>query len=520
MKNMTAGSDVSEHLHHESAAREAANGRLAAYGLVAPLPRPSPALVHGSIHPADVRPGDPVAARTRPSVARDRRDVPVQVWRLSPLGVELVRPAALGAVQVGTRIDLAIQIGNDRTTFTGLEVAAVHEERGRTLLAARWRDADELRGDRARRRLGARWACQPDYLPTGIAPGAVRYGDFVHFRIAEISKTGMQLLTSMRNKFLVPGATFEATCAFPTLEQVKIAFRVVQARLVEDGRKQALSLGVTWEAQGDRAAEVIGQYLLQFGPGASPEQLRAEGFRVRSTSVAFDFGSVRTEEEYAEVLALRRLAYIHAKKVAPDASPEQMGDEFDARSRIITARYRGRLIGSTRVVFARSETDRLKHDDYVELPAWLPPRTEIIESSKTCTHPDFRGNDLFYSLLKHMALVTFQARRRWLLMSCTDGLRPLYKKLGCKDVGVTYVHPTMGIKHHVMIGDVLSMLVGGMNPIAWNLAIGPDLWRYAKRCGVIPRSAWLEVKIRLIQLLKPVAMLVDARSRRRQERRR
>ena len=40
---------------------------------------------------------------------------------------------------------------------------------------------------------------------------------------------------------------------------------------------------------------------------------------------------------------------------------------------------------------------------------------------------------------------------------------------------------------------------------------------YAKRCGVIPQSAWLEVKVRLIQLLKPVALLVDALARRRAE---
>ncbi len=518
MKNTTAWADVSEQHHLGGLSSDMAIGRASAYGAVAPLPTQGRALVHGNVQPADVRPGDPVAARARLSSARGQPDVPAQIWRLSPLGVEIVRPPALASVESGARIDLSLRIGQDRATFTGLEIASVHQERGRTLLAARWRDADEARGDRARRRLGARWSCQADYLPTGIAPGAVRYADFVHFRIAEISKTGMQLLTSLRNKFLVPGTTLDATVAFPTLEQVKIAFRVVQARVVQDDSKEALLLGVTWETQGGRAAEVIGQYLLQFGPGASPEQLRAEGFRVRSTSLAFDFGSVRTEEEYGEVLALRRTAYIHAKKVSPDATPEQMGDEFDARSRIVTARYRGRLIGSTRVVFARTENDRLKHDDYVELPDWLPPRTEIIESSKTCTHPDFRGSDLFYSLLKHMALVTFQARRRWLLMSCTDGLRPLYKKLGCKDVGVTYVHPTMGIKHHVMIGDVLSMLVGGMNPIAWNLAIGPELWRYAKRCGVIPRSAWLEVKVRLIQLLKPVAMLVDARARRRAER--
>jgi hypothetical protein len=519
MKTVTAWDDVSDGLHLHTSMREAANGASGAY-LSVPQRSATRASVHGSIHPADVRPGDPITARARLSSARERGELPVQVWRVSPLGVELVRSGVLADVRAGDRIDLGLRIGYDSTRFTALEISAVHEEHGRTLAAARWCDADEPRGDRARRRLGARWRCQPEYLPTGIAPGAVRYGDFVHFRVAEISRSGMQLLTSLRNKFLVPGTTLDATCAFPTLDQVKISFRVVQARVVEDGGKRSLLLGTTWEAQGTHAAETIGQYLLQFGPGASPDQLRAEGLRVRSTSRAFDFGSVSSEEEYAEVLALRRLAYVHAKKVAPDSPLENMGDEFDARSRIVTARYRGRLVGSTRVVFAKTDGDRLKHDDYVQLPDWLPPRTQIIESSKTCTHPDFRGSDLFYSLLKQMAIVTLGAQRRWLLMSCTDSLRKLYKKLGCVDVGVTYVHPTMGIKHHVMLGDVLSMVVGGMNPIAWNLAVGPDLWRYAKRCGVVPRSRWLELRIRLIQLLKPVALLVDASMQRRAERRR
>lgn len=517
MNTVTAWADVGEQVHLGAAVRDAANGRTPRAATL-PTRTASKASVHGSIHPADVRPGDPIVANVRLSELRDHEEAPVQVWRVSPLGVELVRAGALADAGPGTRIDLTLRVGHDLASFRALEIASTHEERGRAIVAARWRDADERRGDPAQRRIGARWRCQEDYLPTGIAPGAVRYGDFVHFRVAEVSRSGMQLLTSLRNKFLVPGATLDATCSFPTLEQVKISFRVVQARVVEDGTKQLLSLGVTWEAQSARAAEVIGQYLLQFGPGATPEQLRSEGFRVTSTSRAFDFGNVTNEEEYREVLALRKLAYVHAKKISPDANEDQLGDEFDAISRIVTARYRGRLVGSTRVVFARTDADRLKHDDYVKLPAWMPPRTEMIESSKTCTHPDFRRSDLFYSLLKQMAIVMLQSGRRWLLMSCTDALRPLYKKLGCTDVGVTYVHPTMGIKHHVMMGDVVSMMAGGMNPIAWNLAIGPELWRYAKRCGVIPQSAWLELKIRLIRLLKPVAMLVDAAARRKTER--
>ncbi len=510
MKTTTAWADSNDNV-----LLGAANARPAEYGAVTPVPGRMRVPVHGSVQPADVREGDPISARVRLASARAAADVEARVWRISPLGVEIVKPPALAGLSDGAAIDLALRIGADLVQVRSLEITSTHEERGRKLLAARWSDAEAARGDPSCRRIGARLRCEPQYAPTGIAPCAVRFDDFVHFRITEISKTGMQLVTSLRNKYLVPGSTFVGTCSFPTLEQVKVEFQVVHTRVVREGVKEFLTLGVTWRGDGARSAEIIGQYLLQFGPGATPEQLRAEGFRVRSTSRAFDFGNVQSEADYREVLALRRAAYVHAKKVSPDATDEQMGDEFDLRSRIVTARYRGRLVGSTRVVFARTDSDRLKHDDYVTLPSWLPPRTEIIESSKTCTDPEFRGSDLFYSLLKHMAIVTLQAGRRYLLMSCTDALRPLYGKLGCADVGVTYVHPTMGLRHHVMMGDVVSMVGGGMNPVVWNVAIGPELWAYARRCGMIPTSPWRTAKVRIVRLFRPLAFLITRQARRR-----
>jgi predicted GNAT family N-acyltransferase len=284
---------------------------------------------------------------------------------------------------------------------------------------------------------------------------------------------------------------------------------------VDDGGKPALSLGVTWEAQGARAAEVIGQYLLQFGPGATPEQVRAEGFRVRSAGRAIEFGYVKSDEEYREVLALRRMVYAHAGKISPDTRDEDMGDAFDLQSRIITARYRGRLVGTVRVSFPRSESARLNHEDYCEeLPASLPPRTEIVEVFKFCTHPDFRRSDLFYSMVKQAALVAIQSRRRFVLMSCTDQLQSVYKRLGFRDLDVSYVHPVMGLRHHLMLAEIAASLSGRMNPILWNVAGGPELWAFAKLCGVVSDGPWRNVRMHMLRAFKPLAFLADLQMRR------
>lgn len=486
------------------------------------LPRPTPIRslgprdpVHGVVAPADVRAGDPVSAHVR--LPREPREVTAQVWRISPLAVEIVRTLPLASLAVGDRVDLTLRLGASVTTFPSLAVTALRSERGRDLLALRWSGADEaeLDDDAAEKRGASRWTCGAEFVPTGVAPNAVRYNDFVHFRIADISKSGMQLVTSLRNKFLIPGVSFEATVTFPTMGEARLGFRVVHTRVVQEGAKKYLGLGVTYDAGGRRAGEMIGQYLLQFGPGASLKDLRATGFEIVSSSRALEFGCVRSDEEYRDILELRRLAYVHAKKVSADVKDVEMADAFDARSRILYARYRGKMVASVRLMFPRGASDALKHEEYLRLPETLPSRTDLVEVSKACTHPDFRGSDLFYSMMKQTALTTVQSGRKFVLMSCTDSLLPIYAKLGLRKFGAGYDHPSMRLRHHLCLGDVARMVAGeGLNPVFWNVVIGHELWEFAARCGVVPRTPWLRLRVRLWRLFKPLGFLAGFYARR------
>ena len=462
--------------------------------------------VHGPMRPADVRPGDPIFARVRPAASRDEREQTTQVWRISPLGVELLKPPAVTGLGPGETFDLKLRIGTQASEFCGLEVASSSSEDGFEVIGARWRQPEVVPEQRG----CPRWSCGAEYVPTGIARNPARYGDFVHFRIADISRTGMQLVTSLRNTFLIPGASLEGTCTFPPLGAAELTFRVVHTRIANFGGKAMLSLGVSYADPDARTLELIGQYLLEFGPAVSVQELVQSGFKVRSSSRAFDFGSVETDEEYEEVLELRRLAYVRARKAPDHARARDMGDALDDRSRsqILVAKYRGRVVGTVRLAFPRSEADALKHEEFVELPASLPPPQELVEVSKACTHPDFRGSDLFYALLKHAALRTIQSGRRYVLISCTDALLPLYSRVGLHELGVSYLHPSMRLRHHVMLGDVRQMVSGkGINPILWNAMGGEELWSFANLCGVLPESLCSNLRASAWRLFKPLAPL-------------
>lgn len=467
--------------------------------------------VHGPVIPADVRLGDPVLAHLWVP-GGPARGVPAQVWRISPLGVELLRPPEL-RLSPGTTVDLTVRIGRSASTFHSLSVTSAGSAGGRKLLALTWSGPAAAVRARSRAEDGrgaSRWTCVGEFAPTGISPNAARYGDFAYFRVADISWTGMQLEASLRNKHLIPGLRLDATFTFPTQGQVQVGIEVVHTRVVVRGQKQVLALGVRYVAPlRGRAREIIGQYLLQFGGGATVKDLCAAGFRIPASSLAFEFGSARTAQEYAEVLRLRRLAYVHARKVAADAKDLDMADGFDARSRILVAKHLGRVVGTMRMFYPAHATDPLMHESYLPLPPGLPPRTELVELFKACTDPDFRGGDLFYALVRHAALTLVQSGRRYALMSATDSLASIYERVGFRHTGTSYVHPAMRIRHHLMLADTRSVIEGkDINPIFWNLMDGYALWSFARMGGAVRGRGWSAARVQLWRLFRPVAALV------------
>ena len=283
---------------------------------------------------------------------------------------------------------------------------------------------------------------------------------------------------------------------------------MVHARVAQHGATRCLALGVTcpYEVPGRRGRSSIGQYLLRFGPGASVQQLRETGFHVRSSSRAMDFGAVRSEEEYREVLALRRLAYVHAGKAGPEATDEQMADALDARSRILVAKYRGRIVATVRLLFPPTPDAPLKHEDYVALPAGTPPRDEIVELSKFCTHPEFRGSDLFYTLVKHCALTTLQSARRFAVMSCTDEPVKAYGRSSASGPGRLLRPPDDGLEHHLMMAEAARVVSGKhVNPVVWNLMGGWDLWSFATPLRRGAGEQALAARVAVWRLFGPLA---------------
>lgn len=216
-------------------------------------------------------------------------------------------------------------------------------------------------------------------------------------------------------------------------------------------------------------------YLLHFCK-VSPSDLRSAGFKFRKMADAFQIRSVETNEDYNEVLNLRHTAYLDAGKISEQKTVSEMSAPLDYKSRILTVRHHGKIIASAALSFPDSEdlvldTEKPLPDGY---PKSFPSKLKIVEISRLCTHPDYRGGDLLHRIFEHIYKIFVTSGREYILTSTDEKLWPLYKKLGFAKTGYRYNHPYLaGIPHDIILIKVdVGTAAKGINPLVWAYLYG------------------------------------------------
>jgi predicted GNAT family N-acyltransferase len=336
-------------------------------------------------------------------------------------------------------------------------------------------DADFLRVPHIERRRQVRWLCSDDFHPTGVAANPAKSNDFILFRVFDVSRSGMRLLTSLRNNFITRGMRLDVIVSFPMVSQITLRLTVQNVAFVSLDEKEYLSIGAEIIGLTPRQSSVVAQYMAQFGDVESLREFRESGFDQSDVVGTIEYSVVRTEEDYREVLNLRHLAYLADNKIASSASVHDVSDIHDSHARILICKFRGKTIATARLTF-HEVGDITEHEEFVAWGSNFPRRDESVEVTRACTHPDFRRTGLFFALLRYVAITATQAGRIWVVTSSTEDLVPMYQYVGLRDMGLRYNHPDLNhLKHAILIGSMLDGLSGrSVGPIAWN-----QIWRYA-----------------------------------------
>lgn len=462
--------------------------------------------IHQSVVPADVRESDRVVARIRRrDPAAPFRDV--RVWRLSPLGIELVCSEADEDLAKSAKIDLELTVGGQRTSFQGLVVEVRRQNDRISLAGVRLSEPQTSTAGEQDQRRSRRWLCSDDFFPTCVSPTPGRFNDYMYFQIRDISSEGLQLVCSLRNKYLIPGTQLNLTASFPMVGDLSLTVRIARIGVTSKREKDLLVIGTEYVSLSQNARNIIGQYLLQFGNADSLRDLRQAGFFPQSVARGTDFYFLKTEADYEEVLNLRLSAHRQAGTVDDLATEFDMSDRYDSSSRIIVAKHQGKIVASARIHFAELEAT-MEHEHYVDWPSDFPRRDTTIEITRVCTHPDFRSNDLLAGLLKFIGTSCFQPQRPWVLISSTDALLPFYEKIGLTRTELTYDHPVYKGQQNVLLSNAFDVLRGtNANPLYWS-AIWKDVYEYLVETGVLKPEAIDHARLWVYKALYPLAILI------------
>ncbi|MGA0844451.1 MAG: N-acyl amino acid synthase FeeM domain-containing protein, partial [Arenicellales bacterium] len=387
--------------------------------------------VHGSITPEDVRETDPITSRIR--TANDEAFVPVRIWAMSPLGADIVINEN-DQLNNADEIEIEIGIGTQAHTHKGFIVRPILKRKtssGGEIVGIRFTHKPGQPFSNTEKRSSSRWVCSSTFDPTAIAPNPARFNDYIYFKIKDISKDGLRGITSLRNKFILPGMEFDLQISLPMTSNVLIRAKVARLSLLADSGKPALEVGFTFSGLGIQQRQAIGQYLIQFSDNATLESVREDGFLPASLSKGMDFSYIKSEAEYLAVLDLRLRANKAIGKVPKEYRATDMADIYDAKSRIIVAKFRGEIVGTIRVTFSEAG-QKLEHEEYATLPSNFPRGHTVLECSRAATDPSYRGSDLWTNLLQHVAILALLAKREWALISTTEELVDMYCRIGFK----------------------------------------------------------------------------------------
>lgn len=332
------------------------------------------------------------------------------------------------------------------------------------------------------------------------------YGHWCGIQVSDLNRDmGLSFTSSDPSILLFEGMEIKVHFELATFRGMPMAARVTWVHATESNQVRfgVACLDMAWKLH-----NAICDFLI-FSRQWSPGRLRQAGFRAQRVKGRLRFRSVKTMDDYAEVLHLRREAYVGAGKRGTATRAEDMAGKLDGQSRILMAHHQEKLVGTLTFTFPHSEDTLLDSQSGFpggRYPVRIPPKINLIEVSRLCIQDDYRSTDLLQGLFEHGVKHFLMSDRHWLLTSAVAELLPIYRRIGFKTVGAAYKHPGLNyLEHHLILAHRDTFLCGkGMNLLVWNALFG-DLIRHLLSRGLIKVPLPVMAAIRCKLLLAPLS---------------
>ena len=328
--------------------------------------------------------------------------------------------------------------------------------------------------DLARARLSGfqTYQCPPFFRPIGFCASPFFLNEVIHFQIQAIRAQGLVALTSRRNQGLFPGMVVTLTLTIPNVGEFGTNVRILAVTAQANAMHTEVEMSLIQPDPELQAA--LGEFVLSFAKGVTIRMLQEQGFFLDTIYRAIRITTPANSDDWQAIGQLRLRAYQSVGKLTDRNDPLEALDAYDRYARQIIARIGDRIVGAARVVFCGSELARSEHHALgVPIPDAVVA-AGFVEFSRFCTDPEFRGGDIFVSLMRQATLVTLKAKIPNIVANCNPDLFAIYRKIGFRYAGEQFT--AFGRSDcRLIIGDVRRTVLYGRSsePVLWNQTVLP-----------------------------------------------
>ena len=447
--------------------------------------------VHQDAVPTEVRETDVVGARIKLDLL-DAEFVPVRVWRISPFGIEIVEPDSALSLRKGQNVQLQIVIGGRRTQFDAVVIGKNTDGKTDVIGIRFFLELAPSEDSRNKRRF-TRWICSEEFLPKAIAPSPGRYNEFIGFTILNFSTEGIQLTTTIKNAYLIPGMQLSLSINLPMVGDSTLLVEIVRLKIDTHGADEVLDLGAKIVKMSADTRKKIGQYLLHFSDNATLESLMIADFLPDEAALAMSFTATKTEHDYREILSLRK-----GQRRTPAADFTHTRDNS---SRLILGRLGKTPVFTSRVAYPTS-SDLLEAEGLSRWAEASLRRDEVIEVSEIhtdCAHQI--TPDVMIAALRYICSSCTNSNRHNVVIVAPPTFPIQLNRLGWTKLGDDN-------ENSIYLGNAYAAIKGkNTSPILWNF-VWRDVAEYLIEADVINPAGIEKVMLNLYRLFSPVARLV------------
>ncbi|RYZ59275.1 MAG: GNAT family N-acetyltransferase [Proteobacteria bacterium] len=351
------------------------------------------------------------------------------------------------------------------------------------------------------------------FRPLAYAEDPLLFQEFLHFQIEAYSPSEVVLRTSKSNRSLIPGQSLNLNCLLPSSKESMCKVRILK---IDDHESDegSYQLRCRWMKPSEAFKEGLAEFILIAKPNVSISEMKAMGWSVTHMQKAIRFRYVSSDKDMRAVLDLRLAASQHEGLWAGMRDSGVMLDAFDPYARQIMCIVGSKVVASARVIFNEGKRSKSEHASYgAKLPLWLW-KEGFLEASQLCTHPDYRGADVFHFLLQHLTRITAISESKHLLFHSTESMVPVYQKLGAKNLKIRVEVPSMpGTRLQLLTFDchAAGLSLSG-SPLSYNVAF-KKMSEFTAQQGLLDIAPHHEIYRRTIGMIEPIAQHIERKKR-------